>query len=708
MSLWIELKRRNVFRIAAAYVVIGWLMLQIADIVLGFTGAPDWVGKALIALLVLGFVPVLALAWVFEVGPHGIRVDDGSADRSHGPQARRLDVITLGAVVLVVLLMIGQHLGPALTAPESTTPSESDAVVETESHGAAESPPRSEQQPPPEPDPWEPPPGSIAALPLTNRSAIEENRYFVDGIHDELLTELARNANLTVISRTSVMEYAETAKNLREIGRELGVANILEGAVQRSGDQVRITVQLIDAATDAHIWADTYDRQLTPENLFAIQTDIATEIAATLGRQIAPASETTERDVPTTSTGAYDLFLQARGQSTNFDEALIRKRIFLYGQALELDPEFAAAMGELGREHINLYWFITRRNEERELGGEWIDRALTLQADNPRLRLAKAEYHYRAHLDYDAALSQLDRAAGELSGSAEAIALRAYIKRRQDKPFEALELLQEAALLDPRSVEILASLAETYWLIGNLESAERWHRRVEALPADQFDAFSLLLSSARFFRLGEPPAKMSAASPEALAGQLTFFAAEPFHWFVFFRDYDLADRYLDALAAATLTDQFAWYSAEILRARLAQARGNPEQARALAESDRARIESELQTYPDDYRIQMAHARALALLGRTDDARAAIERAQAQPVPQRDAMIASELAAQQLFILALIADSEEVADAVEAYLERDMRYWGFDGLILDPAFDRHREHPAFQALEVKYSRTEQVK
>jgi len=705
VSLWTELKRRNVFRIAAAYVVIGWLMLQVADIVLGFTGAPDWFGRALIALLVLGFVPVLALAWVFEVGPEGIRVDDGSTDRSAGPQARRLDVITLGAVVLVVLLMIGQHLGPALTAPESTTPSESDAVVETESQGAAEPPPRREQQPPPQPDPWAPPPGSIAALPLTNRSAVAENKYFVDGIHDELLTELARNANLTVISRTSVMEYAETTKNLREIGRELGVANILEGAVQRAGDQVRITVQLIDAATDAHIWAETYDRRLTPENLFAIQTDIATEIAATLGKQIAPATETAERDAPTTSTEAYDLFLQARGQSTNFDKALIRKRISLYGQALELDPEFAAAMGELGREHINLYWYVTRRNEDRELGGEWIDRALTLQAGNPRLRLAKAEYHYRAHLDYDAALSQLDRAAGELSGSAEAIALRAYIKRRQDKPFEALELLQEAALLDPRSVEILASLAETYWLIGNLESAESWHRRVEALPADQFDAFSLPLSSARFFRLGEPPAKMSAASPEALAGQLTFFAAAPFHWFVFFREYDLADSYLGAWLEATKTDQFQWHSVEILRARLAQARGNPERARALAESARARIESELKAYPDDYRIHMAHARAFALLGRPDDARAAIETALAQPVPRRDALIAGELAAQRFFILALIADSEEVAQAVEAYLQRDMRYWGFDGLILDPAFDRHRDHPAFRALEAKYSHTE---
>lgn len=429
MSLWAELKRRNVFRVAAAYVVIGWLMLQVADIVLGFTGAPDWVGKALIAFLVMGFIPVLAMAWVFEVGPQGIRVDDGSTQRNVGPQARRLDVITLCAVVLLVVLMIVQHLGPALLAPESDAGSRAQSNPEPRS--AQPSPRPAEQSPAAELDPWIPSPGSIAALPFTNRSAMKENKFFVDGIHDELLTELARNRTLTVISRTSVMEYAETTKNLREIGTELGVANILEGAVQRSGEQVRITVQLIDASTDAHIWAETYDRQLTPENLFAVQTDIAADIALALGKQIAPGAELAARRAPTENAEAYDLFLRARGQFVDTSEPGINARIELYRRAVDLDPGFAAAMGELGREYTNLYWYISRRDSHRKQGGEWIDKALALAPDDPRLRLAKAEHFYRADLDYEAALAELDRAVGGLPGSAEIPMLRAWIKRRQ-------------------------------------------------------------------------------------------------------------------------------------------------------------------------------------------------------------------------------------------------------------------------------------
>ena len=702
MSLWAELKRRNVFRVAAAYVVIGWLMLQVADIVLGFTGAPDWVGKALIAMLVLGFIPVLALAWVFEVGPEGVRVDNGKSQRDAGPQARRLDVITLGAVVLVVLLMIAQQLGPALLSPQPP------AAEETVSVRPTELPPAPAAQvpvePAPEADPWIPSPGSIAALPFANRSAHADNKFFVDGIHDELLTELARNRALTVISRTSVMEYADTVKNLREIGTELGVANILEGAVQRSGDQVRITVQLIDASTDAHIWAETYDRQLTPENLFAIQTDIATEIAVTLGRQIAPETAMFGREAPTDNTEAYDLFLQARGQSEMVDEASIRARIALYRQALALDSEFAAAMGELGREHTNLYWYVTRRNEDRERGGEWIDRALALQPENPRLRLARAEYFYRAFLDYETALDELDRASIGLPGSAEIITMRAYIKRRQGLPLDALELLQEAALLDPRSAEILGSLVETHWMTGNLDQAQRWQHRVDALPGDQFALWDLSYESARFRYRGERPDLMGAKTPEALIAQLgSTFGTDQFRWYLFFREYELADRYLAARAGRPFSDQFEWRPVELLTATLTHARG--ETARALHQATAAlsRIDNELLAHPDDYRIQMAHALALALLGRDDEARLSAETALAQPVPQRDRMIQAELHAQKIFMLALIADSEEVAAAMDAYLERDMRYWDFDGLILDPAFDRHRDHPAFRALTAKHSR-----
>ncbi|MBP6627700.1 MAG: hypothetical protein KA187_09850, partial [Arenimonas sp.] len=265
MSLYAELKRRNVFRVAAAYVVIGWLSLQVADVVLGFTGAPEWVGRTLIALLLLGFVPALALAWVFEMGPRGFQVDGGAAapaavTETHASQrGQRLDMITLVAVVLVLGLMAWQQLRPKSNA---ATPTATAANVEVASATPATAA-----------DEFAAPAGSIAVLPFANRSAAPDTGYFADGVHDDLLTQLARNGGLKVISRTSVMEYRDTTKNLREIGEELGVATILEGAVQRSGDRVRINAQLINARSDEHLWADTFDRELTPENVFEIQTE---------------------------------------------------------------------------------------------------------------------------------------------------------------------------------------------------------------------------------------------------------------------------------------------------------------------------------------------------------------------------------------------------------------------------------------------------
>jgi len=380
MSLFNELKRRNVFRVAAAYVVIGWLILQVAEIVLGFIGAPDWVGKAIIALLLLGFVPVLALAWVFEVGPHGVRRDDGANARDASPQARRLDVITLGSVVLVMVLLVWQHLGSALTGEQAGRQAQQQAAPAASAVQPAPPPARVR----PEPPPFEVPAGSIAVLPFTNRSAEPDTAYFVDGIHDDLLTQLARNEALIVISRTSMMEYRDTTKNVRQIGEELGVATILEGAVQRAGQRVRINAQLIDTKTDAHLWADTFDRELTPENIFELQSDIAVAISGALGRALNVEGAAARRPaVPTLDAEAFDLYLRARATRSNWSESKIRDRIELYRRTLERDPEFALAMGELGREYLNLFWHHTRRDADRNEGGRWIDRALELAPDEP-------------------------------------------------------------------------------------------------------------------------------------------------------------------------------------------------------------------------------------------------------------------------------------------------------------------------------------
>ncbi len=702
MSLWTELKRRNIFRVAAAYVVIGWLTLQVADIVLGFTGAPEWVGKALIAMLLLGIIPVLALAWVFEVGPDGIRVDDGSAQRDASPQARRLDVVTLGAVVLVMLLMVGQQLAPALLNPEA---------AETTQPTASTAP---TAQPEPRPIPGDDltaPEGSIAVLPFTNRSPDPDTGYFVDGIHDDLLTELARNPQLTVISRTSVMEYRNTTKNLRQIGEELGVANVLEGAVQRSGQRVRINAQLIDAETDAHLWADTFDRELSPESVFDIQSEIATAIAGALGRTLGTSQASVGAVAGTSNTEAFDLYLRARSSSeTNSDEQ-IRGRIALYREALDKDSEFLLAMGELGREYTNLYWYVTRRDEDRQRGDEWIARALRAAPDNSQLQLANAEHLYRANLDYEGALAALERAEIGLPGDARIFKLRAYVLRRSGDLNGTLEALETAALLDPRSTEILGTLIETHWLRGDLETTRRWHERALALP-DDASGVTLMMASAELQIVGNAEAAIEVLDeldPDESFTTQFFGPIDRFRYALLAREFERASTELERMAETTVLfeDQFYVIPIDLLRAELAEASGDRAGQRRHAGEALAILDGVVERHPTDYRAWSQRAIALALLDRPDEAMESADRALDQDIPRRDALIRSEMERFRLFALALSSDTAELVPAMDAYLSSDLRYWGVAGLLRYPAFDRHVDDPDFQAMVARHAREDAV-
>ncbi|MBY6204554.1 hypothetical protein [Halomonas denitrificans] len=711
MSLWTELKRRNIFRVAAAYVVIGWLTLQVADIVLGFTGAPEWVGKALIALLLLGVIPVLALAWVFEVTPEGIRIDDGSNQRDVSPQARRLDVVTLGAVVLVMLLMVGQHLAPALLSPDaSDTPTVQESASPSGSTTTADPAPAESHDTPV--DNLVAPEGSIAVLPFTNRSSDPDTEYFVDGVHDDLLTELSRNPQLTVISRTSVMQYRGTTKTLRTIGNELGVAHVLEGAVQRAGQRVRINAQLIDAETDAHLWADTFDRELTPENVFDIQTEIATAIARALGRTLSSTTQPTSGSAVTRSAEAFDAYLRARSSDDLISEPIIRQRISLYREALEYDPEFATAMGELGREYTNLYWYVSRRDADRQLGGEWIDRALRLEPDNPILQMARAEHLYRADLDYAGALAALEDAEARLPGDARIFMLRAYIQRRANQPEATIASLTTSALLDPRSIEVLQTLFETHWLLGDLENARGWHERLVEIPA---------VPRSTLLNLPYAELALRANADDAIAelrrlpvggniGLSLFNYIDRFYWPFLARDYAFAEQQLAQLDEEfdIIEDQFTFNPIALLESRLASARGDAERQVQQAESALGVLDRALEQRPNDYRAWSTRGLALALIGREEDAVRSFDRSLSGHVPSRDAMIHGEVLRTRAIALAQVARTPTVIEAVEAYLGRTMKYYSIHGLILDPAFDRHVDDPAFQALIARHAREDAVR
>lgn len=270
-SIWGELKQRNVVRVAVAYAIVSWLILQLTDVLVPLLSLPEWVGGFVFLLLVIGFLLALLLSWAYELTPEGIKLE-GAVDRSESstPVAgRKLDFFIIAALSLaLVFVVIDQY------------------VLE-------ESPPTAEVFESLR---------SIAVLPFDNRSAEQENAaFFADGIHDELLTRLAKIADLKVISRTSVMEYRDTTKNMRQIGAELGVGSILEGSVQRAGDRVRINVQLIDAQTDKHLWADTYERELNTTNIFSIQSEISIAIAKALRATLTPDEQERLVAVPTGS-----------------------------------------------------------------------------------------------------------------------------------------------------------------------------------------------------------------------------------------------------------------------------------------------------------------------------------------------------------------------------------------------------------------------
>jgi TolB-like protein len=305
-----ELRRRNVYKVAVAYAVVAWLALQAASFLLPSFGAPAWVFRVLVLLVVLGFALAVAFSWAFELTPEGLKRTH-EVPHEHSIThltGRKLDFAIIGLLIVALGTSVYLNLRKA---------------------------PRSARS------------ASIAVLPFTSRSVDPAHAMFADGIHDELLTSLANIGSLKVISRTSVMEYRNSTKNLRQIGKELAVATVLEGAVQRAGDNVRINVQLIDAATDEHLWANTYDRRLSTDNLFAIQTEIATTIADKLKATLTPDEKERITKVPTENLQAYNLYLAGRQNLYQRKVENLQRARELFEQAIALDPKFAKAYSGL-------------------------------------------------------------------------------------------------------------------------------------------------------------------------------------------------------------------------------------------------------------------------------------------------------------------------------------------------------------------------
>jgi TolB-like protein/Tfp pilus assembly protein PilF len=423
-----ELKRRNVYKVAIAYAVVAWLLMQVASQIFPFFEIPNWAVRLVVLLLVIGFPIALVLAWAFELTPEGIKLTE-SADREAATPSRNkawIYIIIVAAALSVSLFFVGRY-----TAPKVTRSSESLAK-------------------------------SIAVLPFENLSRDPDNAYFADGVQEEILTRLAKIADLKVISRTSTQRYQSKPGNLSEIAKQLGVANILEGSVQKAGDTVRVSVNLIQAASDSHLWADTYDRKLT--DILGVESEIAKAIAEQLQAKLTGREEQALAVKPTNNPEAYDAYLrglafEARG---GFFDAATKTAIDSYERAVQIDPDFALAWAQLSRVHARLYFGADKTAARRDAAKSALDNAQRLQPNSPETLLALGYYQYQVLRDYGLAKTTFEHVSKMLPSSSEAPGALGLIARREGHLDQSIAYQEQALGLDPRNVDLLNDTAGTY------------------------------------------------------------------------------------------------------------------------------------------------------------------------------------------------------------------------------------------------------
>jgi TolB-like protein/Tfp pilus assembly protein PilF len=438
-----ELRRRNVYKVAVAYAIVSWLLIQAASILFPTFEAPPWIMKVFVALVVLGFPVALLLAWAFELTPEGIkRAEDVTPEDSI---TRRTGRKLAGITVVLALIAAGLFAFQWLRPKSAVTPRPGEAAT-----GSTTTAPLIPEK-------------SIAVLPFENLSSDKENAYFAEGIQDEILTRLSKIAALKVVSRTSTQKYKSAPDNLREIGKQLGVANLLEGSVQKIGTAAHINVQLIRVATDEHLWAESYNRKL--DDIFAVEGEVASAIAEQLNAKLSGAEQKAVTDRPTENVAAYDAYLRGAAiEHTRYGYDPYREVASDYAEAVRLDPNFALAWARLAVIRSFLYFNGLDRNiNTPQAVREAVDRAQALAPDAGESWIALGAYRYRVLRDFEGAVNAYRQAQSRLPNNSYLLQNLAFVLRRLGRWDEAETSFKKAAVLDPRDAALLGSMGGDFY-----------------------------------------------------------------------------------------------------------------------------------------------------------------------------------------------------------------------------------------------------
>jgi TolB-like protein/tRNA A-37 threonylcarbamoyl transferase component Bud32/Flp pilus assembly protein TadD len=553
-------------------------------------------------------------------------------------------------------------------------------------------------------------PTGVAVLPFENLSADPENAFFTDGVQDEILNDLAKIADLKVISRTSAMQYKSGAKrNLRQIANELGVAHVVEGSVQRAANRVRVSAQLIDAKTDTHLWSESYDRPL--DDVFVIQSDIAKAIAAQLQAKLSPSQSSTFAAAPTRDAEAHDLFLkgeyQERQAESTYKEETYDSAETFYRQALARDPTFSLAYARLAYNRLNRHWFVKRLTSGQldEVKSD-IERAIAIAPDLPDAHLALGLFHYWGRHDFDSALKEFDRAVELQPSNSVSRSYRAAIYRRRGEWRRSLAEYERAAELDPRDVWIPDQIGGGYLGLRRWSDAERWLKHALALdPHHLGAAFRLNLTyiastgdiqRARRAWEGIPNERGAGQGvrpyyiviPEMIDERVYLYVLER-HFSEALQEWDIAP---GNTAEGRLAQLKARIGIQVLAGQSAAAKPECEEARVLLEAELAKRQPEDRVWVSEL------AWIYVCLGRNADAlRIAREAAETMPI-EKDAILGINFLVGLAQIEAHAGQSEEAVKILRQLLTIPAgEYISVARLKIDPVWDPIRNDPGFQKL-----------
>ena len=681
-NFFAELKRRNVYKVAVAYTVVAWLLIQIATQVFPFFDISNTAVRLFVVIVIIGFPIALVIAWAFEMTPEGMKRTENISPNERLPQwsRRKFMVFIAGTAALAASLLVFQLLRPK---PETVARPVS-----------------------PLPAPGTIPEKSIAVLPFENLSSEKENAYFADGIQDEILGRLSKISDLKVISRTSTQHYKTAPENLREIAKELGVAHILEGSVQKNDDEVRVNVQLIKAANDSHLWAETFDRKLT--DIFSVESEVAKTIADQLRAKLTGREAEIISAKPTNNPQAYDAYL--RGLAYTLKTGGITPAKSLGAQkylrdATRLDPKFALSWALLS--YVDALGYITQSlqptAELREETRASAETALTLQPNLGEALMAKGYYYYGCLKDYDSATRYFEQARQFLPNNSRIPEALAYVARRRGQWDQSESHFNEAERLDPRNANLLTQHVLSYAILRRFPEALRKLDQVLNITPDDLD--TVALKAAILQGEGNLPEAAALLAPLRPAADDPFALETQVYQAILERDPgEIIGRLTETLTKPN--PALGYFNGE-LRFWLGWAQkvaGDDAAARESWHEARGELEPYLQTQPQNFALLEDLALTSAAQGEPTTAFALIERAMVANPTEKDAMYGPF----SIEILARVAAQSGETDRAIAALEK-LRSLPYRGplvwvrpltpalLRLDPMFDPLRSDPRFKKI-----------